>query len=79
MQNKILLMLTRLNKLFNKKIKLNQKIAKLQAKVNKINEEALSYKGKGSIGQDAIIEHLVHNKYFETPDGKFRHLRIIKK
>ena len=57
--------MNRLSKLLKKKGKLNKKIEKLNRKIKQIDDEALSYKGKGGWGQDLFIQCLVENLHFE--------------
>jgi len=74
--------MNRLFKLSDKKDKLKKKLVKIESKIEKINKEALSFKGE-SIIQDMVIECIVFNKQFVpmSPRGNKqgkRHLEIIK-
>ena len=70
--------MNRLWKLAKRKDKLKKKLAKITSQIEEINEEALSYKGKGTWGQDVFIRCLVENLHFEADQPK-RHLMIVKK
>ncbi|GAG16437.1 unnamed protein product, partial [marine sediment metagenome] len=58
----------RLFKLADKKKKFKKKLTKIEAKIEDINKEALSYTGKGTRGQDLFISCLVNNLHFELAD-----------
>ena len=60
--------MNKLHKLANKKDKLKRKLAKTESQIEKINEEALSYKGKGTWGQDIFIACLVYDLHFELEE-----------
>lgn len=58
--------MNRLWKLANKKDRLKKKLAKIESQIEKVNEEALSYKGKGTWEQDLFIVCLVKDLHFEN-------------
>jgi len=68
--------MSRLHKLADKKDKLKKKLNKINALIEAINQEALTYRGI-SWGGDLFIECLVYNKHFEAEQPK-QCLKIVK-
>jgi len=61
--------MNRLWKLANKKKKLKKKLAKINTRINVINQEALTYAGVSN-RQDLFIACLVNDLHFETESAK---------
>jgi hypothetical protein len=53
-------------RLAEKKEKLKRKLAKINEAIEKIDKEAISYRGKGTWGQDLFISCLVNDLHFEV-------------